>query len=447
VLKTASLQSFKLQSLKEHKNTLYFLGASFGGSVLSFFLLPLFTKYLSVEAFGIIGFAFALNTFVGPLFSLCFNSFYIKEFNKQSVEGTPTKDLLSSIFVFSMGWSVVLLAVLTILVPVGFNLLLISIPFFPSVFLVLITGIFQIPFTYYLLELRLERKARSYFWVSILQSFSCLLIPLGFVMYYQPTADSRLLGYTIAFLIVAGYCFARLRSKLKLKIDWQVIRNGFHFSLPLVLYTFAYLSFDFIDRYFIEHFNSSLKILGFYNVGFQFANLVFVFSIAVYRAYEPNYYQLYYEKNYNRLNQLLDYTNYVIWGVGIAAFILLPYIVEVFTSNDYSLSVKMGRWLILATILQGVNTVYQTYYAIAGKTVSLMIVSVIALLVYLGLGYFLSEAYNYNGTIWAKIIIQLFVMVISFFSFYQRLKASKSFVLTLILSVLMIIILYYYEWC
>ncbi|HEU4472539.1 MAG TPA: oligosaccharide flippase family protein [Flavisolibacter sp.] len=444
MLKTASLHSITAL-LREQKSTLYFLGASFGGSILGFFLLPLFTKYLPVEAFAVIGFAFALNTFVGPLFTLSFNSFYIKEYNKELVDGKPTASIFSSIFLFSMGWSVLLLGALAILMPLAFYLLSISIPFYPSVFLVLLTGLFQIPFTYHLLELRLERKARAYFWVSFIQSVSCLILPLAFVIYYQPTADSRLLGYAIAFLAVAVYCFVRIRPKLGGAIDWKLIGRAFRFSAPLILYSFAYLSFDFIDRYFIEQFNASLKVLGFYNVGFQFANLVFVFSVAIYRAYEPNYYRLYYEKQFAKLNRLLDYTNYVIWGAGLATLLMLPFIVELFTSNDYSLSVEMGRWLILATILQGVNTVYQTYYAIAGKTFSLMIVSVISLALYMAAGYFFSKNYQYHGTIWVKIAIQLFIMVVSFFSFFQRLKSSRSFYLTMILSFVMLAVLYLYE--
>lgn len=445
LLKPLSFYTLLVQLFKNQKSTLYFLGASFGGSVFSFFLLPLFTKYLSVEDFGVIGFALALNTFMAPLFSLCFNSFYIKAYNEQGVNGKPPQNLLSTIFLFSLGWAFVFLFVLILVVPVGFRLLGINIPFYPPVLLVLFTGALQIPFVYYLLELRLERKARSYFWVSIIQSVACLAIPLLFVIYYKPTANSRLLGYALAFFLVSVYCVIRLKNKIRLSFDKALLRKAFAFSSPLILYSLAYLSFDFIDRYFVDHFNKDLKILGFYNVGFQFANLVFVFSIAIYRAYEPNYYQLYYSENYNRLNRLFDYTNYVIWAVGIVVLLSLPLVVDLFTAKDYSLSVEMGRWLVLSAILQAVNMVYQTYYAIASKTFSLMVVSLFMLLVYVVCGYFLSEKYHYMGTIYAKIAIQLLILISSYFIFYQKLKASKSFLVSLILSVFLLLILFVYE--
>jgi O-antigen/teichoic acid export membrane protein len=431
-----------LQKLRKFTDVGYFIGASFAGAALGFLLLPLFTHYLLKEDFAIVGFSMAFNTFVSPIFSLSLIEYYIKAYNGQLETEQGKSALVSTLLICSLIWAITIFIIFSIVGPFAFPMFGIRIPFYPYINLLLLTNIVQIPISLCLMEFRLQRLVKQYFLLSLIISLCTILIPFGFVIYIDRSAVGRLAGFAAANVLIAGYTIFKLWPLLRFSnISKELFRKAIKFSAPLIPYTLCYLSFDFIDKFLVQRFNGDLKILGYYNVAFQFANILFVFGNALYRAYEPVFYKLHYEGNNSRLCKLYDYIGYVILASGIMLILLLPFIIHLLTSKDYSLSVSMGKWLILTSMVQAIGIVYQTQFSLTGKTMRLMLIAMIVVALYCIIGYFLSGIYGYLGTIYAKLIMQIIFVSVSYIIFFDQLKKSIVIYVTMLL-VLAIFILF-----
>ena len=125
---------------KEFTNTILYFSYSFISGILSFITLPIFTTYLDAEDYGIWGYVVALNTFITPFFILGLNSYFIKEYFILSDEDSRNK-LLSNIFWFTCLWTVICTGLVLIIGNLIFSLADISVPFYPFMFLILISNV------------------------------------------------------------------------------------------------------------------------------------------------------------------------------------------------------------------------------------------------------------------------------------------------------------------
>lgn len=403
-------------------NAFIYLLASLVGAFLSFIMLRYFTKYLDARDYGIFGYVTAVNTFLIPVFTLALNSYYIKEYYLVKDEQSR-KELLGTITIFILVWSGILIGLFTLVGGFVFNYFSFSFSFFPYMFLTLLTNLFIAPITLVLLKYRLLSKPWSYFVVSFVQSLLLLGIGFFFVSVYPWGVYGRILGNLIGTVILGLLCTVLLWPYLRLAFKKEKLLDGLKFCLPLIPYTLIILSFDTLDRFFLERYNTELATLGLYNVGFQYASIISMFTLAFYRAYEPEIFKLMADKNEPAISKTLIKLNLVVFGMAFFLILFSHWALNFLTNGRFVESANLASFLIVAFYFKSAYTMLNTVLTASSLNKQILLVSIFGLVILLGGSVIFVPVNSLYGTLGVKIALYL----VTFFCSYLLLKNKKVY--------------------
>lgn len=302
---------------------------SFSGLLLkcfSFFLLPLYTSYLTTEDYGITSVAASfLNTLgfivTASLFSAVMR-FYVDlkddERKLKRFYGTITTfTFLSGIF-----WTVLLCLFQNLLRKHIFS----GVDFFPLILVCVLTISFHCQHHIYDNILKSQQKAAkssiiniSYFLISV--AFNILFV-VGFGMGALGVLLSTLIAniaYTLYFLIDMVHAKA-----ITFCIDLPLLKSALKYSLPIIPHNLSTQITTLISQVFIGG-SSGLASLGLYSIAAQFGNISDTIQSYVNQAYAPWLYEKLHgqEEGYKRsIRQIVNLLTLVIglFMLGIALF-------------------------------------------------------------------------------------------------------------------------------
>ena len=273
------------------KNTIIYSIGDVFPKVLNFLILPIFTTYVSVKEFGIISYTNTLIAFVSVVSTLSLNTYLLRKIFevKNLVE---KKTLIFSAFATITIVNILLLSAAYLIGPYIFDYFEIKVPFFPFVHLVLLINFFEIFSTVPFVLLRVNKSAKEYVVINVFKSIlifgsTCLLL-----IYF----NHGILGYFYSRLII-NFLFAiffiyYIIKNSKIKFDFNLIKEGFIFSLPLVPGAISYLIITVFDRIVIEKYIDLTK-LGIYSLLQAIALAMSIIIQGAYKAYEPDVFKKY----------------------------------------------------------------------------------------------------------------------------------------------------------
>jgi O-antigen/teichoic acid export membrane protein len=422
-----------------YNDHLFYLAASFFGAALGFLLLPIFTNYLSPEDFGIVGFVQSINSFLAPIFSLSLGSYYIKKY-QENQDQTYRQELLSSLLLFTLLWTSILILVLLTVGYWIYNNLIAHISFYPYMFTLTISNIGLGITSYQLVLNRLERKPIQYFINTVIGASAVILMPLLIVIEFLPSAEGRLYGVAIGTIGTGLYALIALKGKINLKINYSIIKDAIKFSSPLIPYSIILLFFDTIDRIILEK-HAPLKELGFYNMASQFSMLGYMASTAFYKAYEPELFSFAAKNETHLLFKRINQSTLIFITINGIIFIVSPIIINFFTHNDFNPSIPIARILVISTLVQSVNLLLLTIYTILGKTRQMLVIVSIALISYSTFLLTLPSIHS-ESIAWSKLFLQMNIFLLCIIGIFRMVR-TEMFIYMLIGTVCMLSLFFF----
>lgn len=412
---------------RENLNTAIYLGSAVFGALVGFVMLRYFTRYLDAEDIGIFGYITSVNAFLIPFITLNLDTFYIKEVYR-SADGENRKDLLGTLVLFTLVWSVVLTAILTVAGSLIFQLLEIKFPFFPYMFLSLLGNLGLGTTTFLLLQYRILSKPWSYFAITAAQTV--LLIGIGYYLvgYVHWGIYGRILGVCVGSILLGIICFAGLQRHIRFRVHRKTIREGLRFSLPLVPYTLATLLYDMLDRFFLERYSLTMASTGIYNMGAQYAVILSMISMAFYKAYEPAIFKLASEKNDAAINRSMIMLNNVILLIAAPLIFVSEWLINYLTNGRFVSSAYIACLLIVAFYFRSSYIMLNVVLTAYRRTKEIMWFSVFGLLFVILLSVILVPEFNNVGTALIKIALYAGMFVSSYF-IVRHYGAFKSYIL------------------
>ncbi|MBD3225812.1 MAG: oligosaccharide flippase family protein [Caldithrix sp.] len=299
------------------KNSIIYSIGNFSSKLVGFILLPIYTQYLTVEDYGILGILEVSTQLLVSMFGLglywAFNRWYWdKEYrHKQNV-------LFFSSFVFLAGVSAVMFLIFA-----PFSEQLSVVLFEHNRFSYLLRIMFivagleivaRIPLTL----LKLQEKPVLYSAANISKFVVNLLVTIYFVVYLnrklEGIYEAQIIGHAVYFLLLSPYIW----RNLEFKFDFTLMKEMLVFSLPLVLSATSGIVLSIADRYILK-FLGGLSEVGIYSLGFKIANIIQVFIIqSVMLALSPMIYKMMDDPNNKRFySKSMTY-----FGYGIMFFVL-----------------------------------------------------------------------------------------------------------------------------
>ena len=133
--------------------------------VVGLFLMPVFTKYLSPEDYGIMSYTEAIAVFMYIFSVLSLNSYLLRSYSETNSD-LEKKKFVGNLFVFIMSYNIVVMFVFSAVLSIVFQVMEMQVNFFPYMFLALLTNFFNIFAVIPMALYRIQEKAGKFVGLS-----------------------------------------------------------------------------------------------------------------------------------------------------------------------------------------------------------------------------------------------------------------------------------------
>ena len=320
----------------------------------SFFLLPLYTAFLTPEDYGIVNVVTSVSSFLAVIIMMSLNGaatrFHYKntdESYRKVLWGTIT----SIVFISSLGWGAVFFTLHRFLVDPFIG----EIDFYPYAVIGLANTI--ITPLYLLFQSYLQARQEAFHYS--INTFSHFLTQVGlaivFIAVYKMGAVGMLLSNVITSLIFFIYVLFVYIPKIKIGIDKGVAKESFKYSLPLLPHQISIWSAGTMDRLFLNGYKGK-AVTGVYSVGQQFGNVVGTIAYSVNQAFVPWFFQMI-EKGKEGFRKIEKMGVCAVIGYALIAFVIslfAPEILRVMVSEKFREAWQIIPLITFAFVFHGV---------------------------------------------------------------------------------------------
>ncbi|NLE05958.1 MAG: hypothetical protein GX638_14330, partial [Crenarchaeota archaeon] len=226
-----TLQQIHLLDIARNKNirtnlfnSFYYFGGTFIAFLIAIFTQPIFSRYLELEDFVVIGYFGAIQAIIYPLFSMSLPFYYMARYwNKE--EGEEGHKNLSFIMNFLNISNSIIAVFAFFAVRFYFNTAHVVFPLMPFLLIVLTNLFFEKFKTYYLLECRIHKQGLRFFLINVLQIVLNTGFSLYFVITLQGGAVGKMSGGLVGAFIVGVISLGMLMYQKKYNFSFRIERT------------------------------------------------------------------------------------------------------------------------------------------------------------------------------------------------------------------------------
>lgn len=398
-------------------NSVIYTGVTILQKCMSFFLLPLYTAYLTPADYGITGVVASFSGLLAIFTTLGLDTAGRRFFFKNNADSDYVKKLFGTISCVILINSVVFGGLFILAHKWIVDPLVGSIDFYPYVFLgllnVIVTPLYLL-FQGYLQTIQNGVK----FAINSMLNF---LLHVGLTIILVAVFKMGALGVLIASLATSIVFFvyviiAFLRYQY-IGIDKTIAKESFNYSLPLLPHTLANWSNSAIDKLLVNGVRSEADA-GLYNLGSQFSSVANTMSIAVNNAYVPWFFDKANDIK-NNLPLIQKMSEMITWAVSficMAMALLSQEVLDIMISNPaYDGVWKVIPFLICGTIFGSIYFFYVNILFLKNTGI-IFTITVSTIAVNVGLNLLLIPIYGYLGcgiafmvTFFIKSVLSVFV--------------------------------------
>lgn len=346
-------------------NSFYYTFSSFLVKAFGFFLLPVYTAYLSPGDYGITNLVHSFLSVATFLVSFSLYAAIPRFFVEYKEDQEKVKSLFGSIIIFTFIMGLIFLCVSILFSKVIVRFLFTGIPFYPYVLIALIMLLFQSLHTIHENVLRAIQKGRILASLGVIVFLLQTGITIIFVVILKLGSVGVLLSQAIIGLLYSIFMISDLRKRnlLSFSFNWKLLKQALSYSIPIIPHNLSTSIAAFVSKIFINN-SASLASVGLYGIAMQFGSLIDLFQTSVDKAFYPWFFNVLHEgKGKSDIDQmefakiLLSLYSIIYLGIGLfsqEAILLM-------TQSRYTLAWKVVPILVVAF---SVKSIYYFYVSI-----------------------------------------------------------------------------------
>jgi O-antigen/teichoic acid export membrane protein len=264
-----------------------YTAASILSKVIAVALLPLYTRYLTLDDYGIAEVLFAAVVFASIIIRLGLLEAILRFYYREDED--PDR-VVASTFA-GLFWLSTLGALVALPFAGPLSELLLDEPA-PDLMRIAIGGLWVLTMWEFMLTLfRLEERARAFFVTTILNVVAAIALTVVLVVGLDEGARGLLLGsYATGAVFVLGLIALQWR-RLSLRFDPELLRRLFRFGTPTMPAEVSLYALNFVDRLIILRSLGAAEA-GLYSLGVKFAQAVNVLVRGFQLAWPPLAYSI-----------------------------------------------------------------------------------------------------------------------------------------------------------
>lgn len=304
--------------------------------LLSFFLVPLFTRYLQPQDYGIMSMIALLSIALGGVFTLgTGNSMGIYYFG---TEMRKERDRIIWTTALLLLANITLLTCILISFSPYLSLLLLKSKEYSLLVTLSLAGFalqnIAMPFMSYL---RMERKPWHFFWVTLFSSVLTICLNVvtvvGLGRGIRGMLEVNIIVGALSLLLLVVIIARQVHFDINLSWIPKLVRTGF----PSIFGVGAFFVVDYVDRAFIQHF-CGMGELGIYSIGYNFGMIMILFAEGSFGTAWPAYFISFINKRDEAVQVFGRIFKYALFSYGILTlmfFIAARPIVALMTTTTF----------------------------------------------------------------------------------------------------------------
>ena len=264
---------------------------SIGGLItkgFAFFLLPLYTAYLTPADYGITSIVTTFLSISGFIVSFSLFASVLRFYVDYKDTPESLRVFYGTTFIFITVAGLFFWILLYLLRDVLSYYIFAGIDFYPIVCVCLISMVFNCTHTFFETILRSQQKAMK----ATILSVAYFLLNAGFTILLVVFFDMGALGVVLATLI-AGFSYTIymlldmiFHGTIAFRFDGSILKESLKYSIPIIPHNISPHLALLVEKVLISG-RCSLAVLGIYSVAAQFGSLADTVQIYVNQAYGP----------------------------------------------------------------------------------------------------------------------------------------------------------------
>lgn len=387
------------------------------GSIL---LLPLFTRLLTPEEYGVIGLLKPIISFI-PLFFI-FGLYVSQTRIYVDVKDNPKK--LGS-YIYSLNiflWIVNILIFLLLIFPlrevilgkiIDFN----KISFYPYVLLALIIGFINIfnrlSQNYYAINYNFKKKATG----SILSFIISNSIALLLIYYYDYGALGKFVGMFVSNSFLLAFWYFNYIKKANLTFNINYLKDSLNIGFPVMLSSITGVLLTYGDRIILSKY-LPLEIVGIYSLAYTGGMILNIVIDSFNSVWLPMFNELMDSSNKekfsiisNKLTQLI----LVIIFICLLGQLFNKEIITFVLPVSYNDTISFLPYILFGIVFEGVSHFFKNIFIYYKETIYLPILTFISSILNLGINIALIPKYGAMVAVYSTIISYLFITILLIF--------------------------------
>lgn len=332
---------------------------TFGNLLLrafSFFLIPLYTTYLTAEEYGIINLSSGFYTLASSLLVLSLQYALIRFYADYINDSDKIAKMYGTVIFFILIISIVFLLLGLLFSDAICKAFFDGIPFYPIVLMTYVISVVVGLYTVYQDILKGMQLARKSVILSYIFFFLLLGLNLLTVVKFNMGATGVIFSTVIVHVVMVLIMFYDLRRHglLEFCIDRDILKELLKYSIPIIPHNLAFNVQIFATRVIINKV-LSLTALGLYSLASQFGSIADVILSSVQSAFQPWFYGEMNKKNHETNIVVAKLTYSMIWLYGfffIGLGLFSHEAVLIMSSTEYSTAWQYIPFIVFSIALK-----------------------------------------------------------------------------------------------
>lgn len=424
------------------KNTIILFIGVFFTKVIQYFLLPVYTGYLSTNEYGTVDLFNTIISLLTPIIGLQIEHGIFRFLIMKRSDKDKQKEFISSSFFFLLFSSILSLMVISICFIFISN---------KYKWLVLLNLYLTLLSSYIMQVSRGLGNNKIYSISSITISITTVLFNILFLVEIGLKVDGMLYGSALGYFSGIILLFTKLKLYKYIsikKISKEALKEMLKYSFPMIPNSISWWIFSSSDRFVITYF-IGLSATGLLSLAYKFSNIGIViynvFNMSLTESIALHIYdndiEIYFNNVFNKVSSIFT-------SISAILIAFMPIIFELLINYSYNEAYKLIPLAIIATLFQVYSMNFGTIYVAKNNTKSVAITSIVAAIINIAVDLMLVKFIGVYAAVISTIISYLVLFIYRYVDVnkkYMKVVLNKSLLLNISLTIFIISVLYYID--
>ncbi|BAI79873.1 polysaccharide biosynthesis protein [Deferribacter desulfuricans SSM1] len=380
-------------------------------AVIPFFLLPVLTRYLSPEDYGIVAMFSLIVSIIGVFTGLSVHGAINRVYFEKDIN---FKEYVANCIFILFGSSV-----LTFLIVFFIRDFISNISGVPEnwILIAVYVSFFQFLILSNLVIYQVRMKAKEYSFIQIGRSLLNVILTIFLVVIIGLKWEGRLSAQILATFIFGIFSFIILhKSWTEWKINKYYIKHALKFGVPLIPHTIGGMLIVATDRFVIMN-TLGLKEAGIYTVGLQIGMIIQLFTDAFNKAYVPWLFEKLNQNDYKAKIKIVKFTYFYFVAIILFALVvglLAPFLIKILVGKSFYESSSVVLWIALGGAFKGMYYMVTNYIFYSYKTYILTWITLFCGLINIPITFSLTKNFGIIGAGMSYSLVLFLFFILTF---------------------------------